>query len=685
MKQSLLKLFVTLLLTGASYRVIAQGTVFTYQGRLAANGNLANGGYAMQFDLYAVPTNGTTMGSLTITNVAVTNGLFFVPLDFGAAFDGSPRWLEITIQAPGGQPTTLAPRQQITAVPYAISASTAQSVLGSISTSNLTGQISIAQLPAGVVTNGAAGINVSGTFSGDGSRVTNVSATTLNTFGLLTWPGTFVLSSSIPVGANPHSVISVDVNNDGKADLITANTGANTLSVLTNGGGVFALQTNITVGNGPSSVIAADINNDSRLDLICANSSDNTLTVLTNNGSGQFIALPPLPVGQAPISVWSEDVNADGRMDLICANANDNTLTVLTNNGHSSFVAISPPVAVGSIPFAVVGADFNGDGKMDLATVNTGDNSISVLTNSGFGHFTLMATVNIGQTPESLVSADVNGDGTYDLIAANLGDNALSIVTNVSNGAFVVSSTIHVGAGAQNVTAADLNADGKIDLIVADYTAGSAYILTNNGSGIFALDEIVPTSGQPFAIATGDLNGDGKLDVAAVNAPGSVDILLNVPVVTGSFFNGNGSALMALNASSLATGTIPDARLSSHVAMRNTTNTFTSAASFLSTGSFAGGLTVGSNGTPITNLRFGVLSIVPKNIGSSVQYVTNVFDVPFATTPHMVFASQTALSGNGATFAVTISTITATNIVLNVDDQNIGWSPFLLNYIAWEP
>jgi hypothetical protein len=676
MKKSLVNLFVTLLLIGVSYRVVAQGTVFSYQGRLASNGNLANGGYAMQFDLYAAPTNGVPIGSLTITNVAVTNGLFFVPLDFGAAFDGSPRWLEITIQASGGQPTTLAPRQQITAVPYAISASTAQSVLGSIS---------IAQLPPGVVTNGALGVNVSGTFSGDGSRITNVSTATLNSFGLLTWPANFVLSSSMPVGANPHSIIAIDVNNDGKSDLVTANTGANTLSVLTNGGGVFALQTSITVGNGPSCIFAADINNDTRLDLICANSSDNTLTVLTNNGSGQFIALPPLPVGQTPMSVLSEDINADGRMDLICANSSDNTLTVLTNNGLSGFVAISAPIPVGGIPFAVVGADFNADGKKDLAAVNAADNSISVMTNNGFGHFALMATVNIGQTPESLVSADINGDGTYDLIAANLGDDTLSIVTNLSNSAFVVSSTIHVGAGAQTVTAADLNADGKIDLVVADYIAGSVYVLTNNANGIFTLDEIVPTSGQPYAIATGDLNGDGKLDVAAVTGQGSVDILLNVPVVTGSFFNGNGSGLSALNASSLATGTVPDTRLSSHVAMRNAPNTFTSAASFLSTGSFAGGLTVGSNGTPVTNLRFGVLSIAPKNIGLNVQQVTNVFDVPFATTPHMIFASQNVVGGNSYTFAVTISTISTTNVVLNINDQNTGWSAFQLNYIAWEP
>src|SRR5262249_11817478 len=46
--------------------------------------------------------------------VSVNGGLFTVQLDFGTAFDGDERWLEITVGA-----TTLTPRQEITATPYA--------------------------------------------------------------------------------------------------------------------------------------------------------------------------------------------------------------------------------------------------------------------------------------------------------------------------------------------------------------------------------------------------------------------------------------------------------------------------------------------------------------------------------------------------------------------------------------
>src|ERR1700685_2204136 len=73
----------------------------------------------------------------------------------------------------------------------------------------------------------------------------------------------FVLSSSPEVGTAPFGIAAADVNNDGKPDLISANAGDNTLTVLTNdGSGVFSSNATYIVGNTPISVAAADVNND---------------------------------------------------------------------------------------------------------------------------------------------------------------------------------------------------------------------------------------------------------------------------------------------------------------------------------------------------------------------------------------------------------------------------------------
>ena len=72
------------------------GTAFTYQGLLNSAGQPASGNYDLKFTLYDAASGGGQVGSpVTSAPVIVTNGNFTVLLDFGAAFNGQARWLEI--------------------------------------------------------------------------------------------------------------------------------------------------------------------------------------------------------------------------------------------------------------------------------------------------------------------------------------------------------------------------------------------------------------------------------------------------------------------------------------------------------------------------------------------------------------------------------------------------------------
>ena len=156
----------------------AQGTVFSYEGRLSDGGQPANGtNYGMVFYLFDAATNGTVLGNFGVASVAVSNGLFSTPLNFGSQFDGTPRWLEITVQKNGGSFTTLSPRQQILAVPYAIMANSASNLLGTLPVAQLVGTVPLAQLPGTILTNNASGVLLDGYFNGsyfgNGFNVTN--------------------------------------------------------------------------------------------------------------------------------------------------------------------------------------------------------------------------------------------------------------------------------------------------------------------------------------------------------------------------------------------------------------------------------------------------------------------------------------------------------------------------------
>jgi hypothetical protein len=137
-----------LALAAGIQRAAAQGTAFIYQGQLQNGGSPANGLYDFQFALSNAPSGGAPVGS-TVTElaVAVTNGLFTTTLDFGAVFAGNPTWLAISVRTNGaGNYIGLTPLQQLTPTPYAIFATSASEVLGTIP---------LAQLPASVVTNNA--------------------------------------------------------------------------------------------------------------------------------------------------------------------------------------------------------------------------------------------------------------------------------------------------------------------------------------------------------------------------------------------------------------------------------------------------------------------------------------------------------------------------------------------------
>ena len=111
----------------ASFSVAwAQGTAFTYQGRLETNGTEANGNYDFQFRLFGTNESGTALTpDLTNSDVSVSDGLFTTSLDFGTEpLLGTNVWLDIAVRSHGspGAFTELTPRQLLTATPFAVTA-----------------------------------------------------------------------------------------------------------------------------------------------------------------------------------------------------------------------------------------------------------------------------------------------------------------------------------------------------------------------------------------------------------------------------------------------------------------------------------------------------------------------------------------------------------------------------------
>ena len=148
---ALVALAITLPLQTQITQAAPMGSTFTYQGRLNFSGSPAiNGLYDFSFTLHDAATVGSPVGSaVALSAVPVTNGLFTVPLDFGApAFtSGEARWLQLQVATNGLTPlVTLNPRQRLTPTPQAIYAGSATTAATASSAGNLTGPLPASQL-----------------------------------------------------------------------------------------------------------------------------------------------------------------------------------------------------------------------------------------------------------------------------------------------------------------------------------------------------------------------------------------------------------------------------------------------------------------------------------------------------------------------------------------------------------
>ena len=183
-------LLLALLFVGVTLKLSAQGTAFNYQGRLNDSGSPANGVYDLRFALYDASTNGNLIsGPLTNYAATVSGGLFTTTVDFGSAFTGTNYWLSLGVRTNTTIPSTNAftlilPRQPLLPVPYAIFATGASNLLGTLSATQLVGTLPSAQIAGNYfgAVNFTNGNNAFlGTFTGNGLNVSNLNGSLIAT------------------------------------------------------------------------------------------------------------------------------------------------------------------------------------------------------------------------------------------------------------------------------------------------------------------------------------------------------------------------------------------------------------------------------------------------------------------------------------------------------------------------
>lgn len=377
-------------------------------------------------------------------------------------------------------------------------------------------------------------------------------------------------------GQIASTVVTADVNRDGKLDLVVSNDcpSKNSCSngvvgiLLGNGDGTF--QPAVTYPSGgfdAVNLVATDVNDDGKLDLVVANicvdsncNSTGSVTLLLGNGDGTF--QPPMAIADygghnSYFSVAVADVNGDKKPDLVVSNGcthvrgngsctSKGEIEVLLGNGDGTFHVAGTFATGGYYAIGLSVADLNGDGKPDVLVANRCQpnvavagcayGTVGVLLGNGDGTFQAPRVYwSAGRYSSDIAVADVNGDGHSDLLVSNGCASGISTCNGgtigvlLGNGDGTFQPAVAYSSGGESPTSvaiADVNGDNIPDLVVANNCAlgctpdsdGVAAVLLGKGNGTFE-PPVVYDSGALSAdgLAVADLNGDGKPDIAMAN------------------------------------------------------------------------------------------------------------------------------------------------------------------------
>ncbi|CAF1456428.1 unnamed protein product [Rotaria sp. Silwood1] len=324
-------------------------------------------------------------------------------------------------------------------------------------------------------------------------------------------------------GSKPYSVAVGDFNNDMHLDIVVANFGNNTVSILLGyGDGSFANQTKYSTGSGPSSVAIDDFNNDNRLDIVVTNGNDNTMSVLLGYGNGVFANQMTYSTGYTPSSVAVGDFNRDTRLDTVVTNLNGDSVSVYLGYPNEGFLKQMRLITGNrSRPKSFAIGDFNNDNEMDIAVANSGNNNIGVFLRYDNGSFRNQIAYSTDTSPWSVAVGDFNNDTILDIVVANLGSDTVGIFLGWGNGSFSNQKTFTTGLNSQPnaVAVGDLNNDTWVDIIVANYGTNNIGVMLGYGNGSFTSVKLFSTDygSLPFSISVNDLDNDGKLDFVIAN------------------------------------------------------------------------------------------------------------------------------------------------------------------------
>ena len=664
----------------ASPTTSTQGTVFTLQAAVIANGTHVSSGSVTFYDGTVVL--GTTQvvsstGIATLKTASLMPGTNAIQAKFNHDnLDANDSSNIVNVSVTGSFATTATLSSSGTQGSYSLTANFSSFGAGT---------------PAGTVT-----FNDTSTQSALGTATPKNIATIFTGTGTLTEPST---TEDIALG---------DVNGDGHLDLVTAsyNGGTNWVTVaLGNGDGTFQAAKPVTTlagdNNGGPAVALADVNGDGKLDIIAASWAGYGVAVFLGNGDGTFGPEVDYALdGGYANSIATGDFNGDGKVDIVTSDPFGNSISVLLGNGDGTFQS-EHAFATDSSPVSVTVADLNNDGRLDIAVSNS-TGTVSVFLGNGDGTFQVLPLISVSSSgqdegPRAIAAGDLNGDGNVDLAVSIWDSSSIAILPGNGDGTFQPAKLIYTpNMSPTGVVIADINRDGKLDMVESSYNFNLATVLINTGGDTFNV-ATYPVDDGSGSVAVGDLNGDGLIDfatVSSVTATASVRLAQttfsaelsqvtlpgvgsdNITASYGAdpvFGSATSNALsLASNASAAATPTFTPAA-----------GTYATAQSVSITDSTPGAViyytTNGTTPTTASTKFTTSINVVTTETIKAIAVATGYANSPVGSSTYTINSSQVPVTLTPSSLSFPVTNVGSSSVAQVVTVKNTGTSTLFLN------
>ena len=336
-------------------------------------------------------------------------------------------------------------------------------------------------------------------------------------------------SVTFGTGVEASATATGDLDGDGYADIVVANSTDNSISILRNvstgvGDINFEEKVDFAAAGYCTDVLLADFDGDGRLDIGVGHSDNTNISIFHNssNGSLSFEPRQDIAVGSFSYAIASGDLDLDGRIDLIITDKENDAVTLLKNQSLSGAISFSVfnSFTTGDSPISIAITDVDQDGIKDVVTANQSDLSISVLLNDGAMNLANKQDFQIGSEPTQVIAGDLDGDGIDDLVATSIMTPLIPVATiklfrNTSAPGSISLAASDLSLGASRISLSDINGDGSTDILYTDLYNGLYMIknISTPGTLSFEADVNIIPEVWPFSVSAGDLDHDGEPDI----------------------------------------------------------------------------------------------------------------------------------------------------------------------------